>query len=74
MSKNTLAAAALAGLLGLSMTATVASKAQAGDHDAHSDHDSMEKSSSSHADEKHGCAGQNSCKGQGGCATDDNKH
>jgi hypothetical protein len=62
--KNTLAIAALAGILSVGAVSTgFISKANAGTHD---------KAANEQATEKHGCKGQNSCKGNGGCKTDKN--
>ncbi|MGA2600077.1 MAG: hypothetical protein ABSH09_24175 [Bryobacteraceae bacterium] len=63
--KSLAISAALAGLLGGTMT-----RATASPNPFQAD---TEKSTTKTAKEKHSCAGKNSCKGKGGCATDGSK-
>jgi hypothetical protein len=62
--KSLLLSAALAGLLGGTMTRAVASPSQ---------DNGQTSTPAKKPAEKHACAGKNSCKGKGGCATDGSK-
>ena len=65
--KSLILSAALAGMLGGTMTRAIASPTTSQD-DAGKAPKAKKK-----AVEKHACAGKNSCKGNGGCATDGSK-
>ena len=65
--KSLLLSAALAGLLGGTISRVSASPS------AFQDDAGKTAQPSKTAKEKHACAGKNSCKGKGGCATDGSK-